>query len=210
MNNAILLQHAFAGRSPEDDFAPMLELTHERNIAYCEKHGFDYDYLIGCRDPRFNDPYQGAWPKVEMIHDALQKNYQYVVWLDADTIIRDLDTDLRDGCPNGIGACWMRIPQLDHWNTGVLYLQNSQAVRNFVSEWLAQFPGHLQWKEQGVFNVMAMKSRLVQTISDRWNATLNYSMVPDAVVLGFHGNLVAPQRYELMQVVFKKLEAQNA
>jgi hypothetical protein len=44
-----------------------------------------------------------------------------------------------------------------------------------------------------------MKSKLVQTISDRWNATLNYSMVPDAVVLGYHGNGRAEQRLEMMK-----------
>lgn len=206
MSNAILLQHCWPLDIPPGDYRPAIELTRARNQAYCDKHGFDYEVLIGISSEKYGDPYAGGWVKVELIHRALFKGYQYIVWLDADAMIKDLDTDLRDGCPKGIGACWMRIPQLNHWNVGVLYIQNSQAVKNFVAEWLAEYPGGKQWMEQGVFNKMGMKSKVVQTISDRWNSTMNYSMVPDAVVLGFHGYGDARQRTEAMK---KVLEAEN-
>lgn len=209
MNDAILLQHAFVGRPAQDDFSPLAELTHQRNIDYCNQHGFDYDYLLGYRNPRYNDPFKGEWTKVEMVHDALKNNYKYVVWLDVDTVIKEMKVDLREGCPKGIGVCWHRIPQFNHWNTGAMYIQNSQAVKNFISEWLVQFPGEPPWMEQGIFNRMAMQSNVVQTISDRWNSTLNYSMVPDAVVLGYHGNGLPPARLELMKATLKYLEAKN-
>lgn len=199
MNNAILIQQVFPGMGYEE----MIELTRARNEAYCQKYSMDYEVLIGVMSAKYADADKGAWVKIELIHRALFKGYQYIIWLDADAMIKDLNTDLREGCSNGIGACWMRIPQLNHWNVGVLYIQNSQAVKNFVAEWLVEYPGEKQWMEQGVFNKLGMKSKVVQTISDRWNATMNYSMVPDAVVLGFHGYGDAKQRTEAMKKILE-------
>ena len=203
MNNAILIQQCYPGLGYE----PMLELTMERNEIYCRKWQFDYQCIIDNVVTNW-EPKQGGWAKIELIRRALENGYEYVVWLDTDALIKDTDVDLREGCPKfGIGACWMRIPQLHHWNVGVLYIRNSQEVRDFVIEWLSKFPGGRQWMEQGVFNEMGMKGKIVNTISDKWNATLNYSMVPDAVILAYHGNGDAKQRYELMKGTLERLEA---
>lgn len=209
MNDALIIQQVFPGFHYEQ----MIELTRERNKEYCNRHAFDYECLIGVSDPKYSDADQGAWPKVDMIRKALFKGYRYVVWLDADALIADMDTDLRDGCIDGIGACWMRVPQpggmYNHWNVGVLFVQNSHKVREFLSDWLAEYPGEYQWKEQGVFNKLAMKSKVVQTISDRWNSTIVYSEVPDAVILGFHGDGDANQRYRHMQETLEKLSTKE-
>ena len=118
-----------------------------------------------------------------------------------------METDLRDACINGIGACWHRLNGYNHWNVGVLYIKNTPEAVKFIDEWIAQYPGPRDgWNEQGVFNRMAMKSKVVQTISDRWNATLNYSFVPDAVVLGYHGNGTAQQRYDMMKATLERLK----
>ncbi len=208
MNNAILIQQAWTGDvGGLGDYLPMLELTKERNKAYCEKWGFDFLPFVGTIDPKYSNVRQGGWVKIELILQALQKQYQYIVWLDPDTLIKDLMTDLREGCPDGIGACWHRIPQLNHWNVGALYLQNDVGVQKFCEDWLNSFPGQPQWMEQGEFNRLAMQGEVVQTISDRWNSTINYSMVPDAVVLGYHGNGNAGQRLEMMKETLAKLEA---
>lgn len=209
MKNAILIQQVYP--LEVDSYLPMLELTRERNKAYCLRWQMDYQCLESASSTKYADPKQGAWSKVELIQFALQKGYEYIIWLDADAMIYDLDTDLRDGCINGIGVCWQRIPQLHHWNVGVLYVANTEPVKEFIDEWLAGFPGLGDgWNEQGVFNKLAMKSKAVQTISDRWNATMNYSMVPDAVVLGFHGDGDSKQRYEHMCQTLKQLEAREA
>ena len=200
MNNAVLIQQCWPGDvGGKGDYQPLMELTKDRNQDYCEKHGFDYVYLVGCLSEKYANVYQGGWVKVELIRTALAKGYEYVIWLDPDALIYDMETDLRDACPKGIGSCWMRIPQLNHWNVGVLYMRNTPEVRKFIGDWLESFPGERDWMEQGEFNKLALKGRVVETISDRWNATINYSMVPDAVVLGYHGNGDAPQRFSMMR-----------
>jgi hypothetical protein len=197
MNNAILIQQAWIGDFGVGDYLPLLRLTKERNAAYCEQHNFDYIAMEGTEGLKYTDVLKGCWTKIELIQRALAQGYQYIVWLDPDALIKDLDTDLRDGCIKGVGACWHRIPQLNHWNTGVLFVQNTPDTVKFIDEWFASYPGQPQWMEQGEFNRLAMRSKTVQTISDRWNATLNYSIVPDAVILGYHGNGSAQQRLNM-------------
>jgi hypothetical protein len=214
MNNAVLIQQVWIGSYPNGfgsgSYEPMMELTKERNEAYCRKHNFDYVYKLGVDGLRCNDIDAGCWTKIELIQQTIEQGYEYIVWLDPDALIADMETDLRLGCIDGIGACWHRIPQLNHWNVGVLFIKNTPEVKTFIDEWLSAYPGPRDgWNEQGVFNKMAMKSRVVQTISDRWNATLNYSFVPDAVVIGYHGNGDAAKRLAMMKGTLEKL-AQKA
>lgn len=195
--NAVLIQQAY----PSQGFDEMIELTRKRNEEYCKRWGFDYQVHIDNVVPEW-DIKNGGWAKVELIRRALEK-YEFVVWLDADAMIYDLDTDLREACQD-IGVCWHRIPQLNHWNVGVMYFKASPEVIDFVNQWIGKYPGAKDgWFEQGEFNRLAMKSKVVHTLSDRWNATINVNMVPDAVVLGFHGCGNAKQRLAFMEDALK-------
>lgn len=203
MNDAILIQQCYPGHGYE----PMAELTKARNISYCNQWQIDYQLQIDAVVPEW--PVEnGGWAKIELIRRALDKGYKYVIWLDVDAMIYDLDTDLRKGCPDGIGACYHRIPQLNHWNVGVMFMQNTSEVREFIVDWLKCYPGDGDgWNEQGVFNRLGKTIKVVETISDKWNATLNVNIVPDAVVLGFHGCGSAEKRYQLMRATLERIEA---
>lgn len=195
MNDTILIQQCYPGMGYEK----MIELTKPRNISYCNQWKMDYQVQIDAVVPEW-PPEVGGWAKLELIRRALEQGYQYVIWLDADALIYDLQTDLREACPRGIGACYHRIPQLHHWNVGVMYLQGMPGMLKFIEDWIACYPGDGDgWNEQGVFNRLGRKSKLVHTVSDKWNATLNVNMVPDAVVLGYHGCGNAQQRFDLMK-----------
>ena len=203
MNDALLIQQIY----PDTPGVEMLELSIDHNARYCESYGFDYWHRIENSLPG-SDPLKGSWSKVELMRQGLEAGFDTVIWLDADTIICDLDTDLRDAIQlERIGACWHRIPQLNHWNVGALYLDNCEPVRDFIDQWLSQYPGEFGWMEQGVFNRLALQSNVVTTISDRWNATLDVSMVPDAVVLGFHGQGDTPHRTKIMEQTYERLFA---
>jgi len=188
----------------------MMELTKERHQQYCEKYDLDFQYFVG---KMLDRPIEtGGWDRIALVRRALEKGYEYVAWLDPDTMIYDFETDLRKAFQVGkIGACWHRIPQLDHWNTGVFYVHNTQETRDFVDTWLNTYPAPRDgWLEQGVFNRMARQGRTVVTISDKWNATLNVNMVPDAVVLGFHGQGNTEQRIKLMCDTLEKIATKKA
>jgi len=204
MNDALLIQQIY----PDTPGVEMLEMNVEHNQRYCDAHGFDYWHKVE-NSIKGSDPLKGSWSKVELIRQGLAAGYRYVVWLDADTLICDVHTNLRDAIPPyKIGACWHRIPQLSHWNVGALYVESCPDTREFISQWLAQYPGANDgWLEQGVFNRLAKESRTVVTLSDKWNATLDVNMVPDAVVLGFHGQGDTPQRIKIMKQTYERLFA---
>ena len=204
MNNAVLIQHAYDG-----EFQPMMELTKERHAAYCERFGFDFWHEIHNKSRPMET---GGWAKIELMQKALSKGYEYIVWLDADALIYDVEVNLREAIQrNKIGACWHRIPQLYHWNAGVLYLHNSVPVQNVIDNWWASYPPPKDgWFEQGVFNRIGKENNTIVTISDRWNATIDVNMVPDAVVLGFHGQSDAKGRYEMMLNVMNKISTKEA
>ena len=208
MSDAILIQQIY----PDTPGVAMLEMVKDHSQAYCDKH--DIAYLNMALNPIPNsDPLQGSWGKVELIKRALAEGYKYVIWLDADTLITDFDTDLRDAIqPGKIGACWHRIPQLNHWNVGALYVSNTPETRAFIDEWLASYPPPADgWMEQGVFNRLGMKSNVVVTLSDKWNATIDVNMVPDVVVLGFHGQGDTAYRInEMRQTLDRLFPAQKA
>lgn len=203
MKNAVLIQQIY----PDTPGVAMLELTKAHHEFYCERWGFDFWHRVENSLPD-SDPLKGSWAKVELMKQAL-KDYRYVVWLDADTLIVDLETDLRDAIQDyKIGACWHRIPQLSHWNVGALYIDSCKQTKDFVRDWLDGYPGANDgWLEQGVFNRLALKSKTVVTLSDKWNSTLDVNMVPDAVVLGFHGQGDTAHRTKLMQQTYERLFA---
>lgn len=182
MNNAILIQCATP--YPGTD---MMELTKAHHEVYCQRHAIDFQYFIGNVLDR---PITlGGWDRIELMRRAMEKGYEYVAWIDPDVLIFRPEIDIRKAFePGKIGVCWHRIPQLHHWNTGVMYVHNTPKTYQFIVEWLASYPAPDDgWLEQGVFNRMARAGDLVVTLSDKWNATIDVSMVPDAVVLGFHG-----------------------
>lgn len=203
MNDAILIQQVY----PDLEYKPMLELTRQWNTEYCVKHNFDYQCVIDAVMPEWNPFETGGWAKIELIRRAMKDGYKYIVWLDADALIKDREIDLRNAVEeNKIGACWHRIPQLHHWNVGVMYIHNSEDTRAFVNQWMASYPPPPDgWFEQGVFNRMGKSCNVVSTISDKWNATLDVNLVPDAVVIGFHGQGNPKQRYEIMKETFYRL-----
>ena len=185
----------------------MLEVTEERHRKYCKRHGIYYRPVIGNPLPEIPPEEVGNWARIKLIKDALDEGFDCVYWLDADTIIYDAEVDLSGAIEEGkIGACWHRIPQLNHWNIGALYIHNTEETRKFIADWLASYPPPNDgWFEQGVFNRLARKSKVVVTVSDKWNATLDVSMVPDAVVLGFHGQGDTEYRINEMKQTLTKL-----
>ena len=186
---------------PGFEYDKMLELTRAHHAAYCYQHGYEYDCKI--EKSERHDIMNGGWEKIKLILEAMQSGYENIIWLDADTLITDVNIPLIDAIqPNKIGACWQRIPQLNHWNVGALYIHNSPETQLFCNEWYASPNAHDGWNEQGAFNRLALKNKTVTTISDRWNSTIYVGVVPDTVVLGFHG---LGDRYKTMQQSFDYL-----
>lgn len=201
MNDALLVQQC----NSSGEFFDSMRITYQRHATYAVSHRMDYWHIIGDMLP---DKLRGGWDKVNTIKKALEAGYEFVFWVDADACIVDMQTDLRDAFKfqasdntGDIGACIHDahgIPK--HHNVGVLFMRNSPPVVNFVNDWLASYPGDLQWMEQGAFNdlLKGKYSNLLFTLDDRFNSTYQVNESKNPVIMGWHGVRPLRTRYELM------------
>ena len=208
-NNAVIIQHTYSN-SPA--FSDMLRLTIQRHMAYATAYGMDYWAMQGgLQAERMAEA--GAWAKIELIKMALEKGYEYVFWIDADSAIVDFKTDLRDAAKDiHIGACVHDPAKSDylkqygvekHINVGDLYIRNTPEAKQFIDEWFASYPGEPRWAEQGSFNTLIKKyPDTVSAIDDKWNATVNVNMVDNPVVMGYHGVMPIIERFGMMRADF--------
>lgn len=198
MNDAIILQQVYS-QSP---YANMLRLSFPRHMDYALKWRFDFqcqasDMIRDIPMCIFNGALtpMGAWAKLFVIRDALKAGYEYVCWIDADALIFDMDTDLREALKefDHIGACQHPGPPV-HLNVGVMYFRNTEQTRDFVERWTGYYKRSSElnnWFEQGVFNQLGAETGITKRIHDKWNATrFAGTNVPNPVVIGYHGSSV--------------------
>lgn len=189
---AVLIQQMY----PDGTYRCLAELTHERHWRYCKQHGLEYQFV----ESDLGYPMEtGGWTKVELVRRALQE-YQYVIWMDLDAYIYDLQIDLREACPlEGVGAVRFDRNVNPHFNIGVLYFSSSPDTTAFVREWQAGFPGPDKGHEQAVFNQLPG----IVALPSKWNATPERHEIREIVVAGFHSVRGIENKYKAMQKEFE-------
>ena len=138
---------------------------HNKNLnKYSKKWDFDYIFYDSCE-------YNNYWCKIYMLLDKLNKNnYDYVMWMDSDTYIFNMDINLSDifnkyssdifiGSDNNLNY--------DLTNAGVFAIKNSYEGKHFLVDCINSFNtqckkpnGELKgdWAatcyEQGIMNIL--------------------------------------------------------
>ena len=109
--------------------------------------------------------------------------------LDADTLIADPCSDLRDACsPDAISCTWHSFHgwtngAYDHHNIGAIYMERSTWLSGFASDWGAADLSVHHWGEQHAFNQNHAPKR---TIGCEWNSASLW-IHPKPIVMGWHG-----------------------
>lgn len=171
-----------------------------RHAEYCQKFGLHYEFFAGEIMPWK----KGDWDKVILIKEALLSDYELVIFMDADAIIKDLKVDLRDVTlnPDELGAVWFPTPS-GHYNVGVLYFRNGPRVRQFVDDWAMGYPGDNTWHEQQVFNDLAKSpardGSFIIRLPARWNASRDHNWTAGAIIAAGHGIGPLEQRREFLE-----------
>ena len=140
-------------------------IIHNDNInKYCDKWGYKYKFYNYCN----NNVY---WCKIYMVLDALKTgSWDYVMWMDSDTIIKDFDLDLGYILNNFSSDIFIGSDNnklYDLTNAGVFIIKNSlegiqflQDCVGYVSAKCLNKNGTLkgEWAascyEQGVMNLL--------------------------------------------------------
>lgn len=138
---------------------------HNSNINdYVKKFGYEYKYINNCDKNVY-------WCKIHLVLEALETNkYDYVVWMDSDTVIKNFDIDIGDifnMFSSDIFIGFDNHSKYNITNAGVFAISNSDTGKNFLSEcinyvWDGCFndDGSLKgnWAascyEQGVMNIL--------------------------------------------------------
>lgn len=121
-------------------------------VYYCNRHGYDFRDDEDAHDK--TRPY--AWSKVKLIQKCLNQNYEYVVWIDADTHIMNPDITLEsliDRLSGGkdilLASDWDKI------NSGVMFIKNTEWSKKFFETLYDQteFLNHPNWEQEGIIHM---------------------------------------------------------
>jgi hypothetical protein len=213
MNTGLIIQQCWSS----NDFADAHRLTYQRHASYARAFKFDYWNIVGDIHPEQN--VHGGWSKIWLLKWALERGYEFIAWIDSDAAIVNGQVDLRTifaegGDPNSglIGAVehnapWFKDNGMEaHHNIGVMYFRTGPLVVEFIDDWLSRYPGEPRWAEQGSFNKMIVEEKykdIFVSCPAKWNSTVNVNLVPDAIVMGWHGIYPVAKRLEMMKNTFK-------
>lgn len=134
-----------------------------------------------------------AWMKVPPILDALQSDFEFVIWFDIDALILRLDRDILDEARPGTdllvswhgpettrlaGALSPDLSLPAHYNAGVYLIRRSNWSRDFFARMLAM-RGQVDhvWSDQAVLHVMLGLDESLGLGSNRADA-------PDRLLVG--------------------------
>lgn len=143
---------------------PYIKIHNENMKKYCQKWGFKYIFKTKC-------DYNNYWCKIYLVLSALNSNkYDYVMWLDSDTYIFNMNINLSDVFNKYSSHIFIgsdNNKKYDLTNAGVFAIKNSQIGKEFLLDCLNSFNknclkqnGQLKgsWAatcyEQGIMNIL--------------------------------------------------------
>ena len=167
---------------------------HNNNIKkYVKKHGYEYKYYNRCNDNVY-------WCKIFMVLDALKKNkYDYVIWLDSDTVIKNFYIDIGDILNKFASDIFIGSDNNSNYdiaNAGVFVVKNTEIGKkflddciNYVSDKCLNNDGSLKgiWAascyEQGVMNILIADKYSNYTTILTNDIIFNYNICSDDVFI---------------------------
>lgn len=180
MQDAILIQSWFT-----PDYRQMIDLTRDRHAFYAKKH--DMDYLPNDLTASGITTGQKCYQDIKTIKSALDKGYEFVINMDIDAIIWDLNRDLREACIDirGVRFDAMRVK---HVNIGITYIRNCEITRRFIKAWEAQAIGRQasQFGSQNGFNIVTGQMG-IPPLDPTWNYCYSqHKGIDKPAVRGYH------------------------
>ena len=110
---------------------------HNKNLQdYCNKWGYEYQYYNTCE-------YNVYWCKIYLVLQLLNTNkYDYIMWLDSDTIIKNPNIELNSIINNYHSDIFIghdKNNYLTILNAGVFIIKNSDIGKTFLKDCIKSF-----------------------------------------------------------------------
>lgn len=185
-----------------ESYASLSRLQRE---VYCKKHGYHYydywDSLDLSKHP--------SWSRIYALREVLNSTsfkYDYVCWMDADTIITSLDFKLETVIEtySKSGDCIFISKDFNGYNDGVHILKNTSTARNFLEdteELYPDFKKHIWWSQGAYMLLLRLsfyKNKVCQVPCNVWNSYLDVYEYKNTI------NVWTPDSFILHLPVFSK------
>lgn len=153
------------------EYTKMLEVSRQRHLSGCQKFGYSYrcDFELRAKHP--------YWHKLEMVIEAVKDGFDYIVWLDADTVWNGQEP-LTDALHvDGIGMAWTggdwKPPFCPHYNCGVYFVrccENRDAVLSDLYKWRDEPDNGHPWGDQHALHALLSRGEIkVVDVDNRFN-----------------------------------------
>jgi hypothetical protein len=183
------------GEDPRAVICTLATGSHERFLdataptihAYAARHGWSAvvsaEHLAPERPP--------SWSKLRLVQQLLDE-FEFVLWVDADAIVVDIDRCILDEIEHDADIWFARHPQERNpdatvLNAGVLLARSSQFSRDLLGEiWAAErFIDHNWWENAALLDILgySLEPPYPQLRQTRWNErigqlSLDWNSVP--------------------------------
>ncbi|ATZ80221.1 putative glycosyltransferase [Bodo saltans virus] len=137
VKNKTLKKYNIAFLTYEDRDIEYIKLHHENIDNYCNMWGYDYIHVN--KNDTIISPY---WYKVFLVYNILKLNkYDYVFWMDSDTIINDSNIDLSNIISNYNSDIFVASDntKTDIGNAGLFIIKNSDIGIKFMEDWIDSY-----------------------------------------------------------------------
>ena len=199
----------------------ILEMVRARHEEYVRRHALDF-WSIEAPGPVMTDY---GWLRWQYLQDAFRAGYTHAMLLETDTMIIDLDTDLREATrARPLAMRYGKVPggEPDHYQTGIIYIRNDAEARAFLAAIMALCPPNTIAEETEVWWLRRYcqqtdANRLLHTpqwaslatrLDARWNClhdAVGNPEVPNPIVGGWHGIAGEANKKQAMRRVLAAL-----
>lgn len=199
-------------QSVDRNYLPLIDITRENTLRYCERHQVFYQLSVGL----ITSDLPPAWNRIPLILGCLAAGFETIVWLDADCVIVDHTQNIFMSLPPAKSISMAQFSNvkwngIDHYNTGVMIIKNTEDVKNLFS-WVwkqryVRLPHHYPkfWEQNFILDYLTkINPDMVAPLDHSFNyidGLSNPNIRP--VIKGYHG------RREACLPLIKKDLAEN-
>lgn len=179
--------------------AQLLEKTHTHHDVYCRRHGVDYLAYFGAAEPTRSP----KWDRTCLLRKALSSRDpgSLVIWMDADTVVMDLEADPREMLPEGKLMGMVEYPKGFHM--GVLALRVDKKVSAlFDRVWEGYpVPGEGEDRDALVSALGVKPPSWFYSMDPKWNSTVKVNEVEGPVIRAWHGQGTVVSRLKALEQI---------
>ena len=201
-------------------YEPIASVTIPRMQALADRH--DYNLQVIKRD---DCERRGGWLKIGPIRDALEEAFDYVLWLDIDTVVLRRELDVRASIQEGaeLHMAWHGpdTSRIDgggfepHYNSGVMLIRCSDWSKRFFSNvWEVGQLNHVWTDQAAILHNLGYDEILslgpnnpdepnrgqVARLDCMWNSILGVAMSDDPVIHHYAGILDPEVRLRMILI----------